>query len=68
MYSELSPFVLLVETGTILIYAIGINIFHTLGYFLFFLCFASVENCETNLPARGKNKQASKTKLFLHVV
>jgi hypothetical protein len=39
-----------------------------LGHFLFFLCFASVQICETYPPARGKNKQALKTKLFLHVV
>jgi hypothetical protein len=29
---------------------------------LFFLCFASVQNCETYPPARGKIKQALKNK------
>jgi hypothetical protein len=29
-----------------------------LGHFLFFLRFASVQNCETYPPVRGKNKQA----------
>jgi hypothetical protein len=29
---------------------------------LFFLCFASVQNCETYPPVRGKNKQALKNK------
>jgi hypothetical protein len=33
-----------------------------LGHFLFFLCFASVQNCETYPPAREKNKQALKNK------
>jgi hypothetical protein len=33
-----------------------------LGHFLFFLCFASVQNCETYPPARGKNKQPLKNK------
>jgi hypothetical protein len=31
-----------------------------LGHFLFFLCFASVQNYETYPPARGENKQALK--------
>jgi hypothetical protein len=30
---------------------------------LFFLCFASVQNCETYPPARRKNKQALKNKV-----
>jgi hypothetical protein len=30
----------------------------------FFLCFASVQICETYLPARGKNKQAFKNKVI----
>jgi hypothetical protein len=30
------------------------------SHFLFFLCFASVQNCQTYPPARGKNKQALK--------
>jgi hypothetical protein len=32
-------------------------------YFLFFFCFASVHNCKTYPPARGKNKQALKNKI-----
>ena len=30
---------------------------------MFFLCFASVQICETYPPARGKNKQALKNKV-----
>jgi hypothetical protein len=37
--------------------------FNIWGHFLFFLCFASVQNCETYPPARGQNKQVLKTKL-----
>jgi hypothetical protein len=32
------------------------------GHFLFFLCFALVQNCEIFPPAKGKNKQALKNK------
>jgi hypothetical protein len=40
-----------------------------LGHFLFFfLCFASAQNCKTYPPARGKNKQALKTKLPWYAV
>jgi hypothetical protein len=31
--------------------------------YCFFLCFASVQNCETYPPARRKNKQALKNKV-----
>jgi hypothetical protein len=33
-----------------------------LGHFLYFLCFASVQNSETYPPARRTNKQALKNK------
>jgi hypothetical protein len=33
------------------------------GHFLYFLCFASVKNCETYPPAREKNKQVPKNKI-----
>jgi hypothetical protein len=36
----------------------------SLGHFLFFLCFASVQICETYPPGRGKNKQAIKNKVI----
>jgi hypothetical protein len=36
--------------------------YYYLGHFLFFLRFASVQNCETYPPARGKNKQSLKDK------
>jgi hypothetical protein len=38
-----------------------------LGFGFFFLCFASVQNCETYPPARGINKQTLETKLPMHV-
>jgi hypothetical protein len=38
------------------------DLFVQLGHFLFFLCFASVQNCETYPSARRKNKQAIKNK------
>jgi hypothetical protein len=40
------------------------TVFLYLGHFLFFLCFASVQICETYPPARGKNKQVIKNKVI----